>query len=317
MKYLLSDYALLNGISPKDTCSLGSAYTNMCYHMSIPVSMPCLLYTLRGLTAGGYVLLEPENGVISVSTPISLTEAGRKAVTVSGLQKLLGAEKAAWKKEQSFCESARPEVTPGEEWTVDPEGFEAIVKNLHERRELELPLFELTEVGDGMAKLTVHHPNDSFRGDGDEDNTDGYDPDAAAVSYSACVTGPGELVAQGMRDLIAAAHALVTEPPRTRKVALHGSDRSLLISLAHAANERGVVSLRMTLSQIRFNRQRFVGKRDSELDYAQCGDPIFILEMASAGDFARYGVMQNALNSPHLLGTEDFDALSEIHRKTC
>ena len=70
----------------------------------------------------------------------------------------------------------------------------------------------------------------------------------------------------------------------------------------------------MTVSKIRFNRQRFVGKRDSDLDYAQCGDPIFIHEMASAEGFAYYCVLHDMLARPDLLTEEDFDKLSVVHR---
>ena len=72
----------------------------------------------------------------------------------------------------------------------------------------------------------------------------------------------------------------------------------------------------MTVSKIRFNRQRFYGKRDSDLDYAQCGDPIFIHEMASAEGFAFIDVMKSVLARPALLTQDDFDKLSVIHQKT-
>ena len=117
-----------------------------------------------------------------------------------------------------------------------------------------------------------------------------------------------------IRDLVDTAYLIITEPPRARKVALHGVDGSLLISLANAANEQGLVSFRMTVSRIRFNRQRFVGKRDSDLDYAQCGDPIFIHEMASAEGFAYYCVLHDMLARPDLLTEEDLDKLSIVHR---
>ena len=117
-------------------------------------------------------------------------------------------------------------------------------------------------------------------------------------------------------SLSLSAHVLVTESPRARKVALHGADRSLLISLANAANEQGLVTFRMTVSQIRFNRQRFVGKRDSDLDYAQCGDPIFIHEMSSAQGFSLYDVFHSMLARPDLLGEDDLAVLNEIYSRT-
>jgi hypothetical protein len=87
-----------------------------------------------------------------------------------------------------------------------------------------------------------------------------------------------------------------------------------LISLANAANEQGLVAFRMTVSKIRFNRQRFVGKRDSDLDYAQCGDPIFVHEMGCVADFCLFGVLYSAVLYPKLLGEDDFDRVSVIYR---
>lgn len=316
MKYLLSDYCLLVSISPKGSDRLGKAYENMCRYMVQPVTTSCLLHALRGLSAGGYIAVEPENGVFTVSTPISLTESGRKAAVLSGLQKLLGEEKFFLKKERAFCAVERPEVHSGEAWTVEAEGFDRIARELLRGYEITLPMFEITDLGDGVMKLTVHHPSDRPDWDGDEDEDCAGDPDAAALCYSASVSGPSERIVQGLRDLIATAHALATEPPRTRKVALHGSDRSLLMSLANAANEQGLVTFRVTVSQIRFNRQRFIGKRDSDLDYAQCGDPIFIHEMSSGEGFAYFEVLHAALSHPELLSEADFHTLSDIHRFT-
>jgi hypothetical protein len=118
----------------------------------------------------------------------------------------------------------------------------------------------------------------------------------------------------GMSDLISAAHAMLTEPARTRKVALHGADGSLLVTMARAANETGLTTFRITVSKIRFNRQRFYGKRDSDLDYAQCGNPIFITELRDEYSFAYWDVLHSAIAYPSLLTEEDLDKLTDIHR---
>jgi hypothetical protein len=179
--------------------------------------------------------------------------------------------------------------------------------------DISLPTFEIKDVDDGYRQLTVHHPSDGWSDD-EDDVEAGPDADAAALSYSASVTCTEEQIKAALGDLMDTAYLIATEPPRARKVALHGVDGSLLIALANAANEQGLVSFRMTVSKIRFNRQRFVGKRDSDLDYAQCGDPIFIHEMSSAEGFAFYGVLHSLLGHPDLLTEEDADKLSVIHR---
>lgn len=314
MKYLVSDFYFLSSAVDLKAKTVGPAYECMSTFMGYPVSMPCLLHAIRGLVAGGYLTVEPDGGVISATTPIAVTAEGKKLATVTPLQKLLGESKAHRKNEMRFCTIEYPRVAD-DDLTADKESFEDCVTRLIRRGDISLPTFEFTDVDDGYLKLTVHHPNDGFYGTDGEDDEE-VDPDTSELSYSASVTGSEEQIKAGLRDLIATAHALVTEPPRARKAALHGADRSLLISLAHAANEQGLVAFRMTVSQIRFNRQRFVGKRDSELDYAQCGDPIFIHEMRDAESFSLYGVLLSALARPDLLSEEDQAALYEIYRKT-
>ena len=311
MKYHFLDFALLQSIPRKTGGDLGSVYRNLCADRQVPVPVACLLHSLRGLTAGGYITVESSDGFLTVTSTVTLTDKGRDAVTPKGLAKLINEEKATAKKERAFCDTDRPNGEAGSDWTVDSNGFDAILRELCERREVGFPTFEVNDLGDGFAKLTVHHPNDDPAGEyGAED----IEPDSATLSYSASVTGTEEQIAAGLRDLIDTAYLLVTEAPRSRKVALHGGDGSLLISLANAANEQGLVSFRMTVSRIRFNRQRFVGKRDSDLDYAQCGDPIFIHEMGNAADFCLFGVVFDTILYPHLLGEVEFDKLSVIYR---
>ena len=310
MKYLFLDFSLLQNIPDKTVGSLGDVYRALCANQQSPIPAACLLHSLRGLSAGGYVMVEPENGVLTVSTPVILTDKGREAITPKGLAKLFNEEKATAKKELAFCNTERPTEEAGRDWTVEAEGFDTILGNLYEHRDVGLPTFEVTNLGDGYAKLTVHHPSDD---PAVEYAAEDIDADAATRSYSASVTGTAEQIAAGLHDLVETAYLLVTKAPRPRKVAIHGTDGSLLISLANATNEQGLVSFRMTVSKIRFNRQRFIGKRDSDLDYAQCGDPIFLHEMGCAADFCLFGVLYSAVLYPHLLDDEDFAKITAIY----
>ena len=312
MNYHFLDFSLLQSIPGKTGGALSNVYRALCADQQAPIPAACLLHSLRGLSAGGYITMEPENGVLTVSTPVALTDKGREAITPKGLSKLLNESKATAKKELAFCDIQRPTKEVEHTWTVETEGFNAILREFYERRVVSLPTFEVTDLGDGYAKLTVHHPNDDPAGEYDARD---IDPDAAELTYSASATGTEEQIKEGLRDLIDTAYLLVTEAPRPRKVALHGGDGSLLISLANAANEQGLVSFRMTVSKIRFNRQRFVGKRDSDLDYAQCGDPIFIHEMADAASFCLFAVLYSAVLYPHLSDEESLAKLSVIYRK--
>ncbi len=315
MRYLFSDFYFLCGAADKEARTVGDAYRRMAELMGIPVTKSCLLFALKGLSAGGYIHVNPdntENGLITVSSPLSVTDSGRKAATVSGLKKLFGEAKAFNKNEVKFCALERPEIHAEPQWTLDDADFAPIVRGMLDRREIALPLFELTECENEMLTLTVHHPADRYFSDEDnEGGENGYDPDEAEMTGSVSVTGSAERILQGISDLLAAAHALLSDS-RTRKVALHGADRSYIVTLAHTASEYGT-SLRMTVEPIRFNRQRFYNKRDGELDYAQCGTPCLIHEMNGARNFAAL-VLPCATALPERLSDADTECIHALHK---
>lgn len=317
MKYLLSDFYFLHSAAETKDTSVGGAYKNLCTYMGVPVPMPCLLHALRVLRAAGYITFEPdEGGMISEATPLSLTPEGKAAVAVSFFQKLFGEYKAHQKLRLRFCEQTCPDVSEDTDLTADEESFRSSIDLLIRAGDISHPMLDITDLGEGFMRLTVHHPNDGWSDPEEDEPLRETDPDAAAITYSASVTGTAEQITAGLRDLIDTAYLLVTEPPRPRKAALHGGDGSLLIALANAANEQGMVTFRMTVSRIRFNRGRFVGKRDSDLDYAQCGDPVFVLEMSDAVGFCYFNILQCAVLYPDLLTSEDHEKLSVILRET-
>ena len=323
MKYVFSDFYLLVGATDKACRTVGDAYRRMSELMGIPVSAPCLLYALQGLCAGGYVTVEPTADVITVDTPLALTDAGKAAATVSGLQRFFGEAKSFNKKELRFCELERPAEAPS--WTVDTDGFSRMADELLQNRTVSYPLFEITDEGGGQLTLTLHHPAREYRSEDEADASAEVsedtapsnlpyfvagDPDEAATVDMVTVTGSAESILQGATHLLETAHALLNAP-RTHKVALHGSTGSYVVTLAHAASEFGT-ALRMTVSQIRFNRQRFYGKRDSDLDYAQCGSPLITTEMGGAKEFAAR-LLPCLMSCPALLDEESHRIIEAIH----
>ena len=312
MKYLYTDFSLLQSIPQKSKGTLGSVYEALCIRILSPMPTPSLLISLRRLSAGGYVTVEPSDGILTASTPISLTDKGLKAVTPSWLGKLLNQPKAIAQRERAFCELDMPEDDTNADWQVEAAGFDAILRGLYEQHLIPHSLFEITREDEGYVKLTVHHPGDEA---GTDEGEVSDDPDAASLCRSASVTSTEEQIQEGLRDLIDTAYLLVTEAPRPRKIAIHGVDRSLLISMAQAAAEQeGYVLFRVTVSQIRFNRRRFVGKRDGDLDYAQCGDPILTYEASDSLRFCSLGILPCAVVNRHLLDEQDLDKLSVLYR---
>ena len=309
MKYLFSDFYFLCGAADKETHTVGDAYRKMCAYLGCSASCYCLLHALRGLASGGYITVEPEdhheNRVINLASSITVTKEGKEAVAISGLQKLFGERKAFIKNELRFCSLERPRDPIGADWWVDGDCLERINDDGVRNDQWATPLFTLGEMGDGYLSLTLYR---SYYGYDEEDS----DPDAPEQESRVTVMGDADRIMQGVSDLLEAAHALLTEPPRTRKVAIHGADKSLVITLAQAAGEQGAY-LRMTVAPIRFNRQRFYGKRDSDLDYAQCGDPLMTLELYNLSDFAAL-VLPSMVTLPDLLSEDQLNMICALHR---
>lgn len=311
MKYLFSDYYFLCGAAAKDTRTVKDAYRVMCTYLGTSSTCACLLHALQGLAAEGFITVEPEihgeNQVINPDSTITVTEKGRKAVAISPLQKLFGERKAFVKNQLAFCALDYPDITPGEDWWIDGDCLAVINRDGVRDREWSTPLWSLNEVDDGFLCLTLHRNTYDYA---DEEEPD---PDAAELTDRVIVTGDTTRILQGISDLLSATHALLSEVPRTRKVSVHGADKSLIITLAQAAGDQ-TTCLRMTVAPIRFNRQRFYGKRDGDLDYAQCGDPLMTLEFADSYGFASR-LLPCAVAQPRLLNEGDLaaiDALSKL-----
>ena len=313
MKYLFSDYYFLCGAADKETRTVGDAYRVLCGYLDGSATCACLLHALRGLSAGGFITVESEvhgeNRVVNLASPITVTEAGRKAVAISALQRLLGERKAFVRNQLRFCAQERPDTAAvGADWWVDSDALEQIHSEGVRDGRWSTPLFALRDEGEGYLSLTLHRSSYGYG----EEETD-PDPDAPELSDRVTLTGSADRIPAGISDLLTTAHTLLTEPPRTRKVALHGADRSLVITLARAAGEEGSC-LRMTVAQIRFNRQRFYGKRDGDLDYAQCGDALITAEFLNARAFTAR-LLSAAVALPDRLSEADLatvDALCQL-----
>ncbi|MBQ9151076.1 MAG: hypothetical protein IJX72_02405, partial [Clostridia bacterium] len=212
MKYLFSDFYFLCGAADKETRTVGDAYRKMCTYLNGSSTCNCLLHALRGLSAGGYITVEPEdhnqNQVINLNSPITVTEAGRKAVGISPLQKLLGEQKAFAKNELRFCSQERPNDPIGADWWIDSDCLERINYDGVRNDQWAMPLCTLGEMGDGYLSLTLYRSSYAY---GEEDS----DPDAPELENRVTVMGDADRIMRGVSDLLETAHALLTEPPRT------------------------------------------------------------------------------------------------------
>lgn len=70
---------------------------------------------------------------------------------------------------------------------------------------------------------------------------------------------------------LAHAFAAYDEDGRHHKCCLYADGAPAYVATVSTNDER----MRLSISKILFNRQRFIGKRDGDLDYAQCGETVF------------------------------------------
>lgn len=120
------------------------------------------------------------------------------------------------------------------------------------RRKYSIPLPELT-VAQGEDSLILR-----LAGYCAEDEDEMHDGQSIAVNIpSLCALA--DSVSQFCRD------------GRHHKCCLYAEGAPAYVATVSVSDR----STRLSISKILFNRQRFIGKRDGELDYAQCGDSLY------------------------------------------
>ena len=96
---------------------------------------------------------------------------------------------------------------------------------------------------------------------------------------------------------LASAFAAYEEDGRHHKCCLYADGAPAYVATVSTSDEY----MRLHIEKILFNRQRFIGKRDGDLDYAQCGDSIYDRTDAKLDQY----VLLTMLESERIL-TEDF-----------
>ncbi len=257
MKYLFTDFSILHSLSDIENPTVTDALCAMVTLCGYRPPLSALADVLSVLSAGGMLTVDCDNhaeGLLNPDAMIALTDTGREAVTVGGVSRLLSSlrERAERKLMQSFCERERSAVSP---MPLDREAFDSVGTTDHRQG------FFLMDQGNGFLTLTV------------EDDDTAVDDELESIATASVSARPGAM-RDALIDLLDVAEGLLRGNTRTRKVAIHGVDRTLVLTFARAACEDGATALHVTAAPLRYNRTRFVGKRDGELDYAQCGNPV-------------------------------------------
>lgn len=304
MNYLFTDFQVLSSLSASRSCRAEELYASLCATMQFPLPLNCLSSALAVLAADGYVTIAPREKV-AAHTTVTLTDKGQAAVAVSGLAKLLAGrrQRAMERQETHFCSLIRPTVSA---CTMDPESFVPAVTDAG-RLYSNQTYCTLSGDLDGDISLTLYGSSVPYDGDGSED-------DSAIDDTPTTVVGTADTMKQSLSHLLGVASAWLHESTRTRKVALHGRNTSLVVTFAYAVEENGDSVLRMSAAPIRFNRNRFIGKRDSDLDYAQCGDPVMSVSLTPYRSTLARLILPLAVSMPELLDDDMAAIVDDLHR---
>ncbi len=292
MNYTPLDFYALWALCPKGQGCVRDvlATMNVCNYAG-PVGAVCPASAIAALAADGYITVAGDK--LMPDTQITLTEKGKAAATVGWLAKIFKSSlgfSAMQSNLKKLCSLPRPTVSPMP-WDAD-----ALAPILHEPAEA-VPIFAIEDADEGLYTVTFSYDHD-------------YEEDPSAESVA--LLCDRDTLHRMLSDLLDTALYLL-ESDKIRKVPLFGNGKAYILTFATVADESGeedTVS-RMTIAPILFNRGRFVGKRDSDLDYAQCGANVVTRTNMDGAHSIYYAVICR----PDLLDGELGDKVDELFRK--
>ena len=235
MYYLPTDYLVLCAIRDKKT-SLDALLGAACSTLSYPLSKDALAFGLGKLAAGGYI------------KDYSLTEKG-VAFFKSNKKLLENKHKATMRQSEILCAEQVENVTP---YDLSDAAYTEACDALRRKYSIPSPEFTLAQ----QENVLYLHLAGSYA---DPENEDDW--------------RDGQSIAINQASLCALADAFLAhcEDGRHHKCCLYADGAPAYIATV-SINDRAT---RLSICKILYNRQRFIGKRDSDLDYAQCGENIY------------------------------------------
>lgn len=283
MTHCYTDFLLLCALgTARKNEALADALTNTDALLCGCLTEDTLIHGLTVLQNEGYISLP--GGEADADTVCLLTAKGRQAIAVPVLSRLFGGRNAAlFAREDAFL--AAPAGNGGITVVLRPGAFDTVHSRLLRAAGANgdydgAPWITVARCEGGMAvTLRVpgeEEPDESDDSDSSNDSNGGgsYDgvapEDALAMPDSVRAIYPDGLSAGRFTDLLLAVRDFFCGKPQVRKVALPAGTDLYAVSLIREDAE----AVRVSAAPIRFNKQRFRGGRDGELDYAQCGDDV-------------------------------------------
>ncbi len=235
MKYTVIDYDVLAAIRDKKT-ALDSLLEIACASLPYPLSKDALAFSLGKLCAGGYI------------KEYSLTDKG--AAFFKNNKKFLESKSRF---NTRLCallcsEQIEGKITP---YALSDSAYTEACDALRRKYSISSPSLSITQ---GEHSLILR-----FAGYDSEDQDEYTDEQSIAVNAS---------------SLCALVHTFVQfykDGGRHHKCCLYADGAPAYVATVSINEE----ATRLSISKILFNRQRFIGKCDGDLDYAQCGESIF------------------------------------------
>ncbi len=236
MYYLPTDYLILTAIHDKKT-ALDALLEAACTTLPYPLSKGALAFSLGKLAAGGYI------------EEYSLTDKGT-AFFKNNKKFLESKSKANARMCALLCaERIEGEITP---YALSDSAYAEACDALRRKYSIPSPKFCIVQ---GESSLILR-----FAGYyADRENEDDW-----------C---DGQSIAVNIPSLCALVDTYVAHyrDGRHHKCCLYADGAPAYVATVSIDEER----TRLSISKILFNRQRFIGKRDGDLDYAQCGETVF------------------------------------------
>lgn len=285
MTFSFTDFVFLLSLSQKKGDGLGDVLAGTASYLGFALNEGAVNHALTVLRNAGYIEVPGDGDPLEVgaSSDIRLTVVGRKAVTVPIWKKLLGRLNPTLHSLEKIFLSSSDLISDGGTVVLAPHVYDELVRCIEEPEDNgpDCLYVSVKQTPDGMV-LHLHEPW-AIEDAEEETETDAGEPEdrselAALVGGSAddeyfpennltVVYAPSD---KGFADLLRAVHELVmSEEAKTRKVCLHNEQGTYVLTLSPQID-----GIRVTCAPIRFNQKRFRGKRDGELDYAQCGDDV-------------------------------------------
>lgn len=321
MTHCYTDFLLLCALgTARKNEALADALTNTDALLCGCLTEDTLIHGLTVLQSEGYISLPGDEA--DADTVCLLTAKGRQAIAVPVLSRLFGRRDAAlFAREDAFL--AAPAGNGETTVVLRPGAFDTVHSRLLRAAGANgdydgAPWITVARC-EGSIAVTLRVPGEEGQDESDDSSSssdsngggsyDGAAPaDALAMSDSVRAIYPDGLSAGRFTDLLLAVRDFFCGKPQVRKAALPAGTDLYAVSLIREDAE----AVRVSAAPIRFNKQRFRGGRDGELDYAQCGDDVLYF---TEDGYRLAGVLCAAYASVwELLEDGERAALNELRR---